>query len=322
MKHFLLFVSLLLLIGSPTLLSAQETEEVAEEEEVFYNKEDNAVCLRCHGNAFFEEENEEMGETIMRKMFRGLRIDTTAYYQGTHRQFFCTDCHSWDYNTYPHDRNLRLEYMATCLDCHGGDDTYAQYNFEGIQTEYEKSVHAEQPEGTFSCWSCHNPHNFRMQVRSEENIVKVVQHDNSMCLSCHGAPDAPDFYMGTGLEMIINQHDWLPSTENHFRKVRCIECHTDIEDEVLVPHNVVEKEMAVKRCDECHTRDSRLIHSLYKYRMQQDRVEKGFVNGVISSEGYVIGANRSTLVNWIGILLILGTFLGIGIHVIIRIIKK
>jgi len=297
-------------------------QDEAEEPEVLPNIEENQLCMNCHGKQYYEHPLDDEGNTQLAKMFRGLQIDSAAFYSGTHRTFLCTDCHSWYYTTYPHDKALKTEPMLSCLDCHGGDDTYAQYNFEGVQEEYLKSGHANLPEGTYSCWSCHDPHSFHMDTRTADNISELVKRDNSMCINCHGNPVRPDFYLGGGLEMMLSKHTWLPSAENHFKNVRCIDCHAEIHEDVMVPHHIVEKENAVRLCVECHTSDSRLLHSLYKYQLQQERVEKGFVNGVISGQSYVIGANRSLWLNWIGAILILMVAGGIIIHTIIRIIKR
>ncbi len=302
----------------PMLSVAQEAVEAEE----LPNIEENQLCMKCHGRNFFEYPIDEEGNTVNMKMFRGLQIDSASYYQGTHRMFMCTDCHAWDYNTYPHDKSLKLEPKLSCLDCHGGDDTYAKYNFEGIEEEYLKSGHANLPENTYSCWSCHDPHSFKMETRTATNITEVVQKDNSMCIHCHGNPVRPDYYLGGGLELMLANHTWLPSAEKHFRKVRCLDCHAEIREDLVVPHHITEKEKAVRNCVECHTTDSRLLYSLYKFQVMEERGERGFVNGVISGQGWVIGANRSLWLNRIGLVLILMVLSGITIHSIIRIIKK
>jgi len=311
----------ILLFGCFILPAGLFAQDEAQNEE-FPNKEENALCLKCHGNQVYPMPVDGTGETVLLKMCRGDRIDTVAYYKGNHGTFTCTDCHSYDYTTFPHNPNLRLEQMPSCLDCHDGDPAVEKYHFESIDEEYRKSGHANLDSTLFSCWSCHNPHSFRLAVRTDINISALVKYDNSMCLNCHVNPVNPDYYLGGGLDLIVAKHTWLPKTENHFRNVRCIECHAKINENVLVPHNIVKKEDAVKRCVECHSTDSRLLHTLYKYQPQQARQTKGLVNSVISGQGYVVGANRSILLNRIGIVLVICTILGIGIHTTIRIIMK
>ena len=311
---FLLLLSVCLI---PVFGQDSETEE-----REYYNKEDNALCLICHGNDYFTETNEEFGETIIRKMYLGLKIDSVKFYEANHWSFMCTDCHSYDYTEYPHPRATKFEYMATCMDCHDGDENVAKYNFEQVVEEYEKSHHTKLVNTNYSCWSCHDPHGFRMKVREEPLLSKLVTHDNSMCLKCHSGTTSSDLLLGTGLENIIETHDWLPNTTNHFRHVRCIECHGDIVDSVLVAHDILPKEDAIKGCAECHSSDSRLLYSLYKYEIQIGRMKKGFLGSMVSSDSYVIGANRTPVFNWISLFLFAGVIFVILVHVSFRIIKK
>ena len=68
----------------------------------------------------------EIKETMCVNRF----IDTLAFYESNHKAFNCTDCHSSDYETFPHSGNLRMEMMFACIDCHGGDEEYAKFHFE------------------------------------------------------------------------------------------------------------------------------------------------------------------------------------------------
>ena len=77
-----------------------------------------------------------------------------------------------------------------------------------------------------------------------------------MCLSCHA--DFDRFMLLTDREEInvVESHDWLPNQVAHFRSVRCIECHTEINDSILIAHKILPKTEAVENCTECHSRDS------------------------------------------------------------------
>ncbi len=300
-------------------LMGQETEV---EERDYPNKEENAKCIVCHGHKSFYETNEELEETMLRNMYPSLIIDTVKFYDSNHWSFTCFDCHSYDYSEYPHPRITKFEYLPTCLDCHEGDEAVAQYNFEKISEEYEKSHHTQLTDTRYSCWSCHDPHSFKMTVREESDITKVVTHDNSMCLKCHSGVTSADLLMGTGLEPLIATHDWIPSTVNHFRHVRCLECHGDIVDDVMVAHDILPSDQAVNTCAECHSQDSRLLYSLYKYQIEEGEIKKGIFGNLNTSNVYVIGANRSPFLNWMSIIVFAGILLVIMIHVSFRIIKK
>lgn len=297
-------------------------QDTKTEEREYPNREDNAKCFACHGHKSFLETSKESGETIIRNMYPCLIIDTVRFYESNHWSFGCLDCHSYDYLDYPHLRESKFEYIPTCLDCHEGDEAVEKYHFEKIAEEYEKSYHTTLTNTKYSCWSCHDPHGFRMEVRKEKMITKVVANDNAMCLKCHSGVTAPELLLGTGLEPLIATHNWLPETVNHFRNVRCIECHADLVDDVLVAHDILPARQAVKTCAECHSSDSRLLYSLYKYEIQSGRMKKGWFGSMVSTDSYVIGANRNPLLNWISLVIFGGVIFIVLVHITIRIIKK
>ena len=317
-KFFYRTLFSVVLLALPVLLLSQE----ATEEREYPNREDNATCFRCHGNQYFEVTSEELGETKIREMFSGARIDSTKFYESNHWSFSCLDCHAYTYTEYPHPREAMFEYMMTCMDCHDGDDNVEQYNFPQIVEEYEKSHHTKLTNTNYSCWSCHDPHSFKLEVRKQDLISKVVLNDNAMCLQCHSGATATDLILGSGLDPIVATHDWLPDTENHFKHVRCIECHGDLVEGVLVAHDILPAKEAVKTCSECHSADSRLLHSLYLYQIEQGRMEKGFFGGLTTSDSYVIGANKHPILNWISLLIFAGVVLIVLTHGVIRIVIK
>jgi hypothetical protein len=117
---------------------------------------------------------------------------------------------------------------------------------------------------------------------------------------------------------MVNQHEWLPNNRLHFQHVRCIECHTRVNDTLMVAHLVLPKEQAVKLCVECHSRNSILMASLYKHAKQETRENQGFLNAAILNEGYVIGANRNYFLNYGSLVIFALVVLGIGAHAILR----
>lgn len=308
----------LLICSLPVLAFSQE----AEEEREYPNREDNAACFRCHGNQYFEDYSEELGESKFREMPAGLRIDSTHFYESNHWSFSCLDCHSFSYTEYPHAREAVFEYMLTCMDCHDGDDMVAEYNFPGIVEEYEKSHHTALTNTNYSCWSCHDPHSFKLEVRNQELISKVVLNDNAMCLQCHSGASATDLILGSGLDPIVETHAWLPKTEQHFKSVRCIECHAALAEGVMVAHDILPAKDAIRTCAECHSSDSRLLHSLYLYQIEQGRMEKGLLGGLATSDSYVIGANKHPILNWVSLLIFGGLLLVVLAHGVLRFIIK
>lgn len=298
---------------------AQETESEIRE---YPNKEDNNKCLACHGQKSFYDYSEEMDETILRQMYSCLIIDTVKYYESNHWSFTCLDCHSYDYRNYPHARDAKFEYMVSCMDCHEGDDAVAKYNFEKIAEEYDKSHHTTLTDTKYSCWSCHDPHGFKMTVREEPMISKVVAHDNAICLKCHCGTTATDLLLETGLNQLVATHEWIPGTVKHLRSVRCIECHGAVVDDVLVAHDILPADQAVNTCAECHSKNSRLLNTLYKHQIQEGKMKTGIFGGLMTSDSYVIGSNRSPILNLISVLMFGAVFFGVFVHALIRIIKK
>lgn len=312
--HNLLFKSafLLLFALSITLVHGQES----------VMREDNKTCLECHSKQTYTLFNDWTGNDERRLMNPYHIIDTMQYLSGVHQTFACIDCHSMDYETYPHDKESKLEPMATCIDCHGGDPHYEQFQFELIDEEFQKSVHYERTGDLFTCSKCHNQHYYRTTARTSTRVSEIVAADNQMCLSCHS--NTARFSLAASREIpVINEvHAWLPNHELHFRSVRCIDCHTAFNEDLMVSHNILPKEKAVKNCAECHSANSMLRASLYKYENIQTRQEQGFFSVFQSNQAYVIGANQIPVLKYLSLLILFMAFAGISVHIIMRIIQK
>jgi len=287
-----------------------------------YQDAANHACLKCHSNQTFTFHNELMDSEDRRLMNPFYILDTVALVAGVHNQFDCLDCHSYDYETYPHAANLKLEPLGTCLDCHGGDDSFASYQFEKILEETEKSIHSQICGEKFTCEKCHSQHTYATTARTSNNVMDIVEYSNNMCLSCHN--DMTKFQLVSGEQnaQLVQVHDWLPNQELHFKHVRCIECHTNVVDDLMVSHNILGKEQAVKNCVECHKANSRLKSSLYKYQNLQSRSDDGTFNAVLSNQSYVIGTHQSPLLKLLSIIIFIATFGGVVVHSIFRIFKK
>ncbi len=262
----------------------------------------NETCLKCHGQDFYYYYNDWIERNVSEKMNPYYVIDSAEFYVSNHKTFYCTDCQSADYETFPHDDLLRMEPSYTCMDCHGGDENYAQYNFDEIENEYNKSVHAKRHDETFSCWMCLDPHTYRISARTNKSVINIVACDNGIFPERNA--DLNMYQLVTDKENpnILNTHYWLPNQSMHFANVRCIECHAEINNSLLATHLVLPREKAVKKCVECNSTNSLLMASLYKYQALEQRGKLGFVNAAILNEAYVIGANRSPLLNNVSII--------------------
>jgi hypothetical protein len=307
-----LFLSLILCFNM--ISQAREKEGVPE------NVIENQKCFHCHATLFYYYYNDWVEKEVRARMNPYYIIDSSDFYISNHKSFFCTDCHSADYEEFPHDGALRMEPKYSCMDCHEGDKTVAEYNFEGIVSEYDQSIHAMTYGEGFTCWMCHNPHSYHIKTRTSEKVVNIVAYSNGICLNCHGNLDMYKFLSDKENPNILDSHEWLPSSEKHFSKVRCIECHAQLNDSILVAHKILAKEKAVKKCVECHSTNSLLMASLYKHQSIEQREKIGFINASILNEAYVIGATRNYILNLISLLIFGLVFIGIFVHATLRII--
>jgi hypothetical protein len=284
------------------------------------NAAENEKCFQCHGQSKYTYENIESKKKDTKKMYVELIIDRSVFYESNHREFKCIDCHSEDYISFPHAGNLRMESKPNCLDCHGGDEKYAKFHFENIEKEFQESVHSEKHSQDFTCWMCHNPHTYKINARTNDNIRETIAYDNAICLNCHGNLSNYQLLTDKANPNLLKKHDWIPNQKLHFLSVRCVECHTrKINDSTLVAHKILSKKEAVRNCEQCHSSNSVLMAALYKYKIKEVRSAKGFFQGVIANDSYVIGANRNYYLNVLSLIIVGFVILGIIIHGLLRI---
>jgi hypothetical protein len=287
----------------------------------FKNAGENEKCFKCHGQSKYSFENPESEKTVTKRMYSELIMNRDVFYLSNHREFKCTDCHSEDYGTFPHAGNLRMEAIASCIDCHGGDEKYAKFEFEKIDTAFLASVHSEKHNEDFTCWMCHDAHTYKINARSNDNLKQTITYDNLICLNCHG--DLKNYQLLTDKAQpnILNKHDWLPNQASHFTNVRCIECHAKNEDTLVVAHHVVSKKDAVRKCESCHSKNSILYASLYKYQVSEKIQKEGIIMGLLMGESTSIGPDKSNTLNIISLVIFGLTMLVIIIHAVLRIKK-
>jgi len=294
----------------------------AEEGDEIEHSPANSKCFYCHGNPTYTYYNEYIERDVTKRMNPYFLIDSVLYYKQNHRTFECTDCHSYDFNDFPHDNMLRMEPMPTCMDCHEGDDATADYNFEVINDEFLESVHSTKHSEEFTCWMCHNPHTYKINARNTTNLNETIIYDNNICLSCHADISKYNLISDKENPNVIDKHEWLPNQYAHFAHVRCIECHTHRNDDIMVAHHIQTKDKAVKNCVECHSSNSLLMETLYKYEVKESREKFGFFNVAILSNSYIIGANRNIYLNILSGIIFGITILLIIIHALFRTFMK
>jgi hypothetical protein len=323
-RYLYLLLLIYLLSGISAFASESEKPKAGTMDSITFTSpfyEDNERCFKCHGQKTYEYMNENLERKVKALMFSERVIDRNKFYQSNHKSFSCTDCHSADYVNFPHPGELRMEQMYNCIDCHGGDEKFAQYNFEEIESEYQKSTHFQLEKEGFTCWECHGPHTYKLNIRNSSDLKETIIYDNNICLKCHSNYDQFQLLSDKDEINILQKHDWLPNQETHFKSVRCIECHSEINDTILVSHLILPVEKAVRKCNECHSQNSILMSTLYKFQSKEQRKD-GFLNGIILNQSYVIGANRNEYLNIVSLLIFAVVVLIIGIHIYFRLTRK
>jgi len=287
--------------GAPVAMDVVQQSALHVDYLKFKNAKENEQCLKCHGQSKYTFENKDAGKMVRKKMYSDLIIKRDLFYLSNHREFKCTDCHSEDYLSFPHQGNLRMESKPSCIDCHGGDEKYAKFKFEAIDTAFLASVHSEKHSADFTCWMCHNAHTYRINARTNENLKETITYDNLICLNCHG--DASNYQLLTDKQKpnLIDKHDWLPNQASHFTNVRCIECHARNDDTLVVAHHVVSKALAVRKCESCHAKNSILYASLYSYTVKENVKKSGIIKGLLFSETATIGPDQNNTLNYISL---------------------
>lgn len=255
-------------------------------------------CGRCHGM-----ETLAYRDTITGKIVN-LYVNPQQYRKSNHRRLECTACHTADYSHYPHPDSVKQEKLY-CLDCHKDDPKFIDYQFLEIEQAFKNSVHAIQLPKQFSCFSCHDAHQFKI---SREDITEIVRYDNEICLNCH----ASQIHSQNSLTELLINHQWLPNPELHWRSVRCVECHTPATTHFS--HKILPAKQSVKNCVECHSKEATLLTRLYKYRSQEDLQKTGWFNKAVFNNAYIIGMSRNETIDGWSLVILLLTIAGLFAH--------
>jgi nitrate reductase cytochrome c-type subunit len=259
-----------------------------------------AYCLRCHGMETLAYRDSVTGEIV------NLYVNFQQYQQSNHKDLECIACHTANYSDYPHPDSVKSEKLY-CLDCHKEDSKFIPYQFAEIEQAFNNSVHAKKSSHQFTCFSCHDPHQFK-NSRVGDKITDIIHNDNEICLNCHAA----SLHQSKGSTELLISHQWLPNLMLHWRSVRCVECHTPATTHFS--HKILPASQSVKNCVACHSKKATLLTSLYKYRSQEDLQTTGWFNKAVFNKAYIIGMSRNeTIDSWS--LIILGlTILGLFAH--------
>lgn len=290
--------------------SARETTSATKPSNIGFLKKPQELvndCLRCHGMETLGYQDRTTGRLV------NLHVDKAAFLDSNHKGLRCLDCHQEGYEKHPHTEKAKAETLY-CLNCHDDpkNPKFANYRFKEVETQFKKSIHFEKHGDKFTCFSCHKPHAF-VVAKNQAATVRIIAQDNGMCLNCHASPARfTDLTTKRKIPDLDTAHVWLPNTQLHWSKVRCVECHTPHGERIS--HEILGAKRAERNCAACHTRDSILMTQLYKYRASESRDKFGFINASILNEAYIIGATRNEFLDWLGLLLVGSVTLGVSGH--------
>jgi hypothetical protein len=274
------------------------------------NKEKNQKCLRCHSMATIGYQDPQSG------MLKNLSVIPGNFYNSNHKNLECTQCHPLEFATFPHPPKLKNKDLY-CLNCHQENSKLFKYSFKSIEKDFKESVHYQKFGNKFSCFNCHDPHSFKINARINTEIKKTVLYDNHICLECHNNETKIANFTKELIPDLNTSHQWLPHKDLHWKSVRCIDCHTE-QSTAGVSHKILPKEKALKNCVECHSSNSILAQSLYKFQTKEDRDKVGFINAVILNNSYVIGATRNYYLNLLSFIIFGITLITLAIHGLMR----
>ena len=217
MRKTLLFTAPILVL---TLLSffiqplASQTP-VEETQREYEYLEENEGCLKCHGHTYFYYYNDWVERDIKERMNPYYIVDSAQFYVSNHWNFRCVDCHSEDYQEFPHAGELRMEPIYECLDCHGAhlEEQTATDCFRCHQTHQPLQI---VPSGYLPASFCRVCHQEAARNLAETN----TNHVGINCVSCHKGqhPSTP---------ACQDCHGLPHSQVIHSKHQNCLECHVD-----------------------------------------------------------------------------------------------
>lgn len=275
----------------------------------------NAECIACHTEGALKAP--PRADMDLEKL-RDALVDPALFATSNHAGMECKVCHGQGYAAFPHDTGAKA-LISTCGECH------AQKSMR-IETQYEKSIHAQHLKDKFTCQTCHDPHVYKVAAKLGDPR-RIVSQDNAMCLDCHNS-DLRFASFGMTLTPVKRRpdidtiHAWLPNTRLHWQAVRCVECHTPVSPtkSLGLSHEIVGKDKAEKNCVACHTRQTALSTRLYRHLAEQETEQLGFVNSVMLRSAYIVGATRNVHLDTAALWLFGLTVAGLGAHGVIRLV--
>ena len=273
-------------------------------------------CRECHAVPGLSRTDPRTGREIT------LTIDLDAYARSVHGSVRCYACHERGYDALPHSGPLRYPRFL-CVDCHRDTESLAQLQFERRRDDLLASAHGKRAKQPFDCHDCHDPHRFEL-VRTQETALDRIRASNEICLRCHGPAGMRNAAFAK-LANVLDEHTQLPHKRNHFRKVKCVSCHTPAES--TTRHDIMGKDDMTLDCTRCHSRDSAVLEATYAQPEDRDTAARGARGTPSSADGlrgnaYVVGSSRSRVLDWLSIVGFLLVTLLVAAHAGARMLRS
>jgi hypothetical protein len=283
------------------------------------NQQENDQCLNCHSKLFINLTDSATGNMIKHVFPKNCVINSAIFYSSNHKNLTCVFCHSEDFTSFPHPKELKNKVMPACMNCHSGDnEKYRKFHFDNINNDFAKSAHAMALKEKFTCNNCHSQHYFKVMASKSDDIKSIVANDNLICMRCHNDQKKYNQFVNTTMADIGKAHRWLPNQALHFESVRCIDCHNEPTDSTVVPHFVMQKKLAQKNCVAYHSNNPELLQNLFKFNLKEVR-ENGYSGATLLNSTLIIGFSRNFYLNAISIIAFILIFLFIIVHFFLRV---
>lgn len=282
-------------------------------DKVTLKKNQEKLCLSCHLNDKTKTTKFSKSLIDYDKSSHGL-----ALARGNSSAAICTDCHGThdlEKQSSPTSRINQFNVANVCSQCH-----------PGIAQEYKLSVHgvalSKGVKDAPTCTFCHGEHNIskvvevplKMFTDNRINPDAAVKTKMVYCIKCHADDQLMSKY---GIQTFNKAHEWLPSLKKHNETVRCVDCHSSYAPPNL-SHNLLPPDKVIKKCEECHSKNSVLLSKLYKHEKSQSREKYGFINGTLLSDAYVVGTTRNVFLDSFAIMAFAVVIIGIFFHGLMR----
>ncbi|MCP3956689.1 MAG: hypothetical protein GY719_02435 [bacterium] len=271
-------------------------------------EEANAACHKCHAVPDLTVFDPRTDRMVI------LTVDPAEYRRSVHGALACAECHPHGYDRLPHYGPLSYPRFL-CVSCHQEAGDIPQLTLEERREELLGSAHGREAERDFTCHTCHDPHLFRL-VRDEGAALERIRASNRLCLDCHGtaAGRKPSF---EDLPASVDVHGLFPNPRAHFRKLKCVSCHTG--EGHSRDHDVLTAIRSVRECSECHGQDAPRFEDSYANAVSPGAPEP---SGEAREDVYVIGSSRSEWLDLVGLGLLTAILALTAVHALARQISK